>query len=274
MRSIKEKSVLHNGVEMPWVGLGVYKADSDNEVEEAILTALDEGYRSIDTASFYNNEEGVGRALKAAAVPREELFITTKVWNDDHGYENTIKAFHESRRKLGLEVIDLYLIHWPVAGLFKETWQALEKLYEEGYVRAVGVSNFQPHHLEELKQSAEVFPMVNQVEYHPWLTQPELHQYCKENNVQLEAWSPLTRGRKLDDETITALAEKYGKTPAQVILRWDLQTDVVTIPKSVTTDRIRENAEIFDFELTEEDVKKISDLNEDLRFGPDPDNFV
>ncbi|WP_147802677.1 aldo/keto reductase [Alkalicoccus halolimnae] len=274
MRSIKEKSLLHNGVEMPWFGLGVYKADNDNEVEEAILTALEEGYRSIDTASFYNNEEGVGRALKAAALPREELFITTKVWNDDHGYNNTIKAFHESRRKLGLEVIDLYLIHWPVAGLFKETWQALEKLYEEGYVRAVGVSNFQPHHLEELKQSAEIFPMVNQVEYHPWLTQPELYQYCKENHVQLEAWSPLTRGRKLDDKTITALAEKYGKTPAQVILRWDLQTDVVTIPKSVTPKRIRENAEIFDFELTEEDVKKISDLNEDLRFGPDPDNFV
>lgn len=274
MRSINEKSVLHNGVEMPWVGLGVYKADSDNEVEEAILTALNEGYRSIDTASFYDNEEGVGRALKAAAVPREELFITTKVWNDDHGYDNTIKAFHESRRKLGLEVIDLYLIHWPVAGLFKETWHALEKLYEEGYVRAVGVSNFQPHHLEELKQSAEIFPMVNQVEYHPWLTQPELHKYCKENHVQMEAWSPLTRGRKLDDETITALAEKYGKTPAQVILRWDLQKGVVTIPKSVTPERIRENANIFDFELTEEDVEKISDLNEDLRFGPDPDNFV
>ncbi|TVP82208.1 MAG: aldo/keto reductase [Alkalicoccus sp.] len=273
MHSIEDKAVLSNGVEIPWLGLGVYKADNEGEVEQAVKTALENGYRSIDTASFYGNEEGVGKAVKESGIPREEIFITTKVWNDDQGYDNTMKAFEISRSKLGVDVIDLYLIHWPVDGLYKETWRALEDLYKRGLVRAIGVCNFLPHHFEKLKSTAEVTPMLNQVEFHPWLTQPELMAYCQENNIQLEAWSPLTRGRKLDDPVLNVIAAKYNKTPAQVILRWNVQEKVVTIPKSVTPVRIKENADIYDFELTDEDVRQLYDLNQELRFGPHPDDF-
>lgn len=274
MESIQEKAILHNGVKMPWLGLGVYKSQEGEEIENAIAYALEAAYRSIDTASFYKNEVGVGKAIKNSSVPREELFITTKVWNEDQGYENTLKAFEESRKKLGLDYIDLYLIHWPGKDKYKETWRALEKLYKDGAVRAIGVSNFQIHHLKDLISSCEIKPMVNQVEYHPELTQKQLHAYCKEENIQLEAWSPLTRGNIFIEPTIVELANKYNKTPAQIILRWDLQNGVVTIPKSVTKSRIVENANIFDFQLAIEDIEKIDALNKDKRIGPDPDEFI
>jgi diketogulonate reductase-like aldo/keto reductase len=273
LNRISASTVLHNGVEMPWFGLGVYQAKEGEEVEFAVKTAIAVGYRSIDTAAIYENEKGVGKAVKESGVPREELFITTKVWNSRQGYESTLAAFEESRKKLELEYLDLYLIHWPVKGKYKETWKALEKLYKDGWVRAIGVSNFQVHHLEDLLADCEIVPMVNQVEYHPLLTQKELHSFCREQKIQLEAWSPLMRGEVLKHPTVTELAAKYQKTPAQIVLRWDLQNEVVTIPKSVHEHRIRENANIFDFEISREDMERLDGLNQNKRIGPDPDNF-
>lgn len=273
MKSIKDTATLHNGVEMPWLGFGVYKVKEGEQIETAIHTALEAGYRSIDTASLYYNEVGVGTAVNASSIPREELFITTKVWNSDQGYEPTLKAFEESRKKLNLDYIDLYLIHWAVADKYLDTWRALEKLYKEGSVRAIGVSNFQIHHLKEVLSICDVKPMVNQVEYHPMLTQKELHSYCIGENIQLEAWSPLARGQILNSPTVLKLAKKYNKTASQIVLRWDLQNEVITIPKSVTESRIYENAQIFDFELSKTDMENISDLNENRRVGQDPDNF-
>jgi methylglyoxal/glyoxal reductase len=273
VKSLQDVTTLHNGVKMPWFGLGVYLSEEGQEVINAVIAAIKAGYRSIDTAAFYKNEEGVGQAIKECGVPREELFITTKVWNTDQGYESTLSAFNESLKKLNLDYIDLYLIHWPVKEKYKETWKALETLYKEGKVRAIGVCNFQIHHLEDLLADAEIAPMVNQVEYHPRLTQKELLAYCQEHNIQLEAWSPLGRGKMLDEPALQELAAKYRKTVAQIILRWDLQAGVVTIPKSVKEQRIIENADIFDFELSKADMDTIDSLNRDQRNGPDPDNF-
>ncbi|MEM5018190.1 aldo/keto reductase [Metabacillus indicus] len=272
-KNLQDTTALHNGVKMPWFGLGVFKVEDGNEVVNSVKWAIEAGYKSIDTAAIYGNEEGVGQAIKESGVAREELFITTKVWNADQGYDSTLKAFDESMKKLGLEYLDLYLVHWPVKGKYKETWKALETLYKEGKVKAIGVSNFQVHHLKDVMEDAEIVPMVNQVEYHPRLTQKELHAFCKENSIQLEAWSPLMQGKLLDDATLTEIAEKHGKSVAQVILRWDLQNGVVTIPKSVKEHRIYDNAAIFDFELTQEDMERIDGLNRDERVGPDPDNF-
>lgn len=265
-------TTLHNGVKMPWLGLGVWRVAEGNEVENAVKAAIKAGYRSIDTAAVYGNEEGVGKAIKEAGVPREELFITTKVWNADQGYDSTLQAFETSRKKLGLDYVDLYLVHWPVKGKYKDTWKALEKLYKDGVVRAIGVSNFQIHHLEDLMADSEVVPMVNQVEYHPLLTQEPLRAFCRDNQIQLEAWSPLMQGH-LDLPLLQELAQKYGKTPAQIVLRWDLQNGVVTIPKSVTESRIIENSQVFDFELSADDMGRIAALNQNKRFGADPDNF-
>ncbi|MGD6834190.1 aldo/keto reductase [Sutcliffiella halmapala] len=258
---------------MPWFGLGVFKVEEGQEVESSVKMAINAGYRSIDTAAIYKNEDGVGKAIKEAGIPREELFITTKVWNADQGYESTLAAFEASMEKLGLEYLDLYLVHWPVKGKYVDTWKALEKLYADGKVRAIGVSNFHIHHLQDILDVAEVKPMVNQVEYHPKLSQVELLNFCKENGIQMEAWSPLMQGELLQNEVLMELAEKYNKSVAQIILRWDLQNGVVTIPKSVKEHRIKENADIFDFEITDEDMQKIHALNENKRVGPDPDNF-
>lgn len=263
---------LNDGVTMPWLGLGVYKTKDGEEVIHAVKTAIELGYRSIDTAAGYNNEDGVGQAIRECGVARDELFITTKVRNPDQGYESTLKAFEVSRRKLGLDYIDLYLIHWPVAGKYRETWKALIHLQKEGLIKSIGVSNFQIHHLKEIIEDTGVVPVVNQVEFHPLLTQRELLKYANEQGIQLEAWSPLMQGN-LDLPLLNELAGKYGKTPAQIVLRWDLQQGVITIPKSVNADRIKENAGFFDFTLSDEDVKAIEDLNQDHRFGPDPDNF-
>lgn len=267
-----DTTVLNNGVRMPWLGLGVWKTKEGDEVVQAVQHALEAGYRSIDTAAVYGNEAGVGQAIQASSIPRDQLFVTTKVWNADQGYDSTLRAFEESRRKLQLEVIDLYLIHWPGKDKYKETWKALEKLYKDGLVRAIGVSNFKVHHLEDLLQDSEIVPAVNQVEFHPLLIQQELRTFCKEHKIQLEAWSPLMQGN-LDLPLLSELAGKYGKTPAQIILRWDLQHGVVTIPKSIRESRIRENIDVFDFTLSDEDMARLDGLNQDHRFGPDPDHI-
>ena len=273
VRDIADTVELNNGVRMPRLGLGVYKVKDGAEVIQAVHAALEAGYRSIDTAAFYENEKGVGEAIRTSGLRREDVFVTTKVWNDRQGYESTLAAFEESRKKLGFDYVDLYLIHWPIKGKFKETWRALEKLYREGYVRAIGVSNFKIHHLEELFEDSEVTPAVNQIELHPRLTQEDVRAYCKEKGIQVEAWSPLMRGRLMDEPTLVDLAKKYGKTPAQIIIRWDLQHGLITIPKSVRKERIIENADVFDFELSDEDMKKIDALNQNLRTGRDPDEI-
>jgi diketogulonate reductase-like aldo/keto reductase len=277
MNHLQATTALHNGVKMPWFGLGVFKVEEGDELENAVASAIKNGYRSIDTAAIYGNEAGVGKGiqqgLKQASLNREDLFVTSKVWNADLGYESTIAAYEASLSKLGLEYLDLYLIHWPVEAKFKEAWRALETLYKEGRVKAIGVSNFQIHHLEELMKDAEIKPMINQVEYHPRLTQLELRSFCKENGIQFEAWSPLMQGQLLDNPLLMEIAERYNKSVAQIILRWDLQNGVITIPKSTKEARIIANAEVFDFELSSQDMDRISGLNENLRVGPDPDNF-
>ncbi|RKQ35895.1 aldo/keto reductase [Oceanobacillus halophilus] len=272
MTNLQDTVTLNNGVKMPGFGLGVYKASMEETVH-SVKTALQHGYRHIDTASYYQNEEGVGKAIKESGIPREEIFVTSKVWNEQQGYENTLKAFDESLQKLDLDYLDLYLVHWPVSGKYKDTWRALEKLYTDGKVRAIGVSNFQAYHLEDLLKDAKVKPVINQVEYHPHLTQLEVKEFCEKEDIQLEAWSPLKKGRLLDVPLLVQLAEKYGKTPAQIILRWDVQNNVITIPKSVKEERIVENADIFDFALTDEEMQQINDLNMDDRSGPNPDDF-
>ena len=277
MKNLQSTISLQNGVEMPWLGLGVFKVEEGQELVNAVKTAIKNGYRSIDTAAIYGNEVGVGQgvreALKENGLAREDLFVTSKVWNSELGYESTLAAYEESLMKLGLDYLDLFLIHWPVKGKYKEAWKALETLYKEGRVKAIGVSNFQVHHLEDLMKDAEVKPMVNQVEYHPRLTQKKLKAFCKEQNIQLEAWSPLMQGQLLNNVELQEIAEKYGKSVAQVILRWDLQNGVITIPKSTKEHRIVENASVFDFELTAEDIARIDSLNQNHRVGPDPDNF-
>ena len=273
IENVKGTVTLHNGVKMPGFGLGVYKSEDGKEVINSIKNAVEAGYRLIDTAAFYNNEIGVGQAIKEVQVPREELFVTTKVWNTDQGYEQTLAAFETSLQKLNLDYIDLYLIHWPVPGKYIDTWRALEKLYREGKVKAIGVSNFQIHHIEDLIRECEIVPMVNQVELHPLLSQKELREYCASKNIMVEAWSPIARGRLFDHPTLIEIAAKYRKSIAQIILRWDIQHGIITIPKSVKKERIIENASIFQFELDSDDMKKIDELNENKRFGQDPDNL-
>jgi diketogulonate reductase-like aldo/keto reductase len=263
---------LNNGVDIPWVGLGVFKSPPGRETEQAVRWALEIGYRHIDTAAYYQNEADVGRALKDSRVPRETVFVTTKVWNQDQGFQSTLKAFDRSRKNLGLDVLDLYLIHWPVEGKFLETWKALEKIYAEGKTRAIGVSNFLVHHLESVMKSSSVVPAVNQVEFHPFLVQKDLLAFDERAGVRHEAWSPLTRGRSLDNPVIAGIAAKYGKTAAQVMLRWDLQLGVVTIPKSIHRERILENSRIFDFQLAPADVERITALDAGARIGPHPDH--
>jgi methylglyoxal/glyoxal reductase len=272
-KSLQGTVLLHNGVKMPYFGLGVYKVEEGNEVIDSVKTALEVGYRAIDTAALYENEEGVGKAIKASGIPRKEIFVTTKVWNTDHGYEKTLKAFDKSISKLGLDYVDLYLIHWPGKDTFLDTWRALEKLYRDGRVRAIGVSNFKPHHLQTLMEHSEEKPVINQVELHPYFQQKDLREFCKQHDIVVEAWSPLGRGQVLDDPVLAEIGKKYGKTPAQVTLRWHLQNDIVIIPKSVTPSRIKENADIFDFELTAEDMEQIDQLDKNTRLFKDPDLF-
>ncbi len=270
---IKGSFDLHNGVKMPYLGLGTYQSDNDQEVVDAIKYALQIGYRHIDTASVYANEEGVGRGLKESGLPREDVFVVSKVWNSDQGYESTLKAFEASIDRLGLDYLDLYLVHWPVTTKYKDTWRAMEELYREKRIRAIGVSNFMQHHLEDLLETAEIVPMVNQMEFHPYVVQQDLLDFCSEKGIQYEAWSPFMQGKLFRLDICDDLARKYGKSPAQIILRWNLQKGVVTIPKSVKSDRIKANANIFDFELTNDEIAYLDSFDRNERIGPDPDNF-
>ncbi|MBB4983930.1 MULTISPECIES: aldo/keto reductase [Streptomyces] len=265
---------LNNGVEIPQLGFGVFQVP-DDETTAAVTAALETGYRSIDTAAVYGNETGVGRALAASGLPREELFVTTKLWNADQGYDATLRAFDAGLGKLGLDHVDLYLIHWPAPArdLYRDSWRALERLAEEGRIRAAGVSNFQPGHLRRLMDGTELIPAVNQVELHPGLQQSELRAFHAEHGIATEAWSPLAQGAVLGDPALAAIAARYGKSPAQVVIRWHLQLGNVVIPKSVTPARIRENSEVFDFALTDEEMRAVAALDRDLRTGPHPDEL-
>ncbi|MEK4081720.1 aldo/keto reductase [Solibacillus sp. FSL K6-1126] len=264
---------LANGAEMPYLGLGVYKMTDRDETLEAIETALDLGYRAIDTAALYYNEEEVGEAIRHSSVPREDLFVTTKVWNSDQGYDNTLRAFETSLKKLDMDYVDLYLTHWPVEHKYVDTYRAIERLYDEKLIRVTGVSNHHEHHLKTILATCNVAPMVNQIEAHPYLTQEPLRAFCEQQQIAVTAWSPLGRGKVLNDETIIRIADEYNVSPAQIILRWHLQNDVIIIPKSVTASRIKENSELYHFELTNETMQQLNALNRNERFGQNPDNF-
>jgi len=271
---ITDCTTLNNNVQMPWLGFGVWQIEDPKVLNFAVKTALKAGYASIDTAEAYRNEKDVGIAIKESGIPREKLFITTKLWNarQREGYDAVLKAFEASRERLGLEYIDLFLIHWPIKGKYIEAWKAMIKLYREGVIRAIGVSNFHTYMLQELMDKTDVVPAVNQVELHPWLNQEPLVRFCRENGIQVEAYSPLMNGHIGEVRELSGIAAKYGKTPAQVVLRWDLQRGIVVIPKSVHEHRIIENADIFDFELSEEDMEAIMVLNRNKRFLPDPEH--
>jgi 2,5-diketo-D-gluconate reductase A len=266
---------LNNGVEMPQLGYGVFQVPQQ-ETYDAVAEALRAGYRSIDTAAAYGNEEGVGRAIADSGIPRDDLFVTTKLWNADQGYDEALRAFDKSVQLLGLEQLDLYLIHWPAPqrDRYVDTWRAFAKLVEDGRIRAAGVSNFQPVHLERIIQEVGLVPAVNQVELHPYMQQKELREVHHRLGVATEAWSPLGQGKGLlDDPALAEIAERHGKSPAQVVLRWHLQERNIVIPKSVTPARIAENLNVFGFELGASDILEIEKLNRDERVGPDPDTF-
>ncbi|KAA5835013.1 aldo/keto reductase [Saccharopolyspora hirsuta] len=265
---------LNNGIEIPQLGFGVFQVP-DAETTAAVAAALEAGYRSIDTAAIYGNEAGVGRAIADSGIPRDELFITTKLWNDDQGYDSTLAAFDSSLAELGLDHVDMYLIHWPTPARdrYLDTWKAIEKLVADGRVRAAGVSNFQPAHLRRLIDNSSLVPVVNQVELHPGLQQRELRALHAEHGIATEAWSPLAQGAMLGESTLTDIAERHGKSPAQVVIRWHLQLGNIVIPKSVTPARIQQNIDVFDFALSEDEMTAIAGLDRGLRTGPDPDTL-
>ncbi|MER5387755.1 aldo/keto reductase [Saccharopolyspora sp. NPDC002686] len=267
-------TTLNNGVEIPQLGFGVFQVP-DEETTAAVSAALQAGYRSIDTAAIYGNEAGVGRAIAESGIARDELFITTKLWNADQGYDSTLAAFDSSLAKLGLDHVDMYLIHWPTPArdLYLDTWKAIEELVADGRVRAAGVSNFQPAHLRRLIDNSSLVPVVNQVELHPGLQQRELRTVHAEHGIATEAWSPLAQGAMLRESTLTDIAERHGKSPAQVVIRWHLQLGNIVIPKSVTPARIQQNIDVFDFALSEDEMTAIAGLDRGLRTGPDPDTL-
>jgi len=273
INSISDCVTLNNGVRMPWLGFGTFQVKDGDEVEQAVLWALEAGYRGIDTAETYRNEGGVGRAIRRSGIPRDEIFVTTKLSMDRMGRSEPLKAFDDSLRLLGLDYIDLYLVHRAVKGKYPQTWKAFERICRDGRARAVGVSNFLIHHLEDILPDAEFVPAVNQIEYHPYLTEKELLGFCAEHGIVCQAWSPLQRGKIFADETIAAIAKKVGRTTAQVVLRWNLQNGVMTIPRSVKRERIIENAGIFDFGLSDGDMAAIDALNRDFRISSHPDDY-
>ncbi|MFF4770314.1 aldo/keto reductase [Streptomyces sp. NPDC001255] len=274
MSTFSPTITLNNGVVMPQLGFGVFQVP-DDETTAAVASALEAGYRSVDTAAVYGNERGVGRALASSGVPREELFVTTKLWNDDQGYDATLRAFDASLDKLGLEYTDLYLIHWPTPARdrYVDSYRALEKLLADGRTRAIGVSNFQPAHLERLVAETGVVPVLNQVELHPGLQQRELRATHAALGIATEAWSPLAQGALLKEDALTTLAERHDRSPAQIVLRWHLQSGNIVIPKSVTPARIRENLDVFGFTLSDEDMAAVDALDRGLRTGPHPDEL-
>ncbi len=273
---IDDRAVLNDGNAMPWLGLGVYLVKDGKEAQQTVAWAVEAGYRLIDTASFYRNEAGVAQGLSACGVPREEIFLTTKVWNSEQGYDSTMTAFENSLRRLNTDYLDLYLIHWPGPDSTRrlKTFEALLELRRKGRVKSIGVSNFKIHHLEELIKTFGEAPAVDQVELHPFFPQTELRQFAKEKKIAITAWGPLFHGHIKEAPGLDAIGEKYGKTGAQAVLRWHLQNGVAIIPKSIKKERIQENADIFDFTLSDEDMRKIDALNTNTSFGADPDIFT
>jgi len=280
MKSLKDSYTLRNGVGIPCVGFGTYLASDGETAVQVVKDAIKAGYRHIDTAAVYKNEKSVGKAIRESEVNRGDLFITSKVWNSDRGFEKTLKAFHKSLNEMELDYLDLYLIHWPIPKghdedwqqLNRETWRAMEQLYEEGKIRSIGVSNFTPKYLEPLMDSAVILPMVDQIEIHPGLNQQDTVDYCKEHDIVVEAWGPFSQGHLFKTSEFDGLVKKYNKTVAQICLRWHLQRGILPLPKSVTSSRIIENTQLFDFELSQEDMAFISHV-EPVRTGPDPDTF-
>ncbi|MFZ5496930.1 MAG: aldo/keto reductase [Verrucomicrobiota bacterium] len=271
---LRAVTTLNNGARMPWLGLGVFQVPDDGDAERTVRTAIDLGYRHIDTAALYGNERGVGRAVRDCGVPRGELFVTTKVWNDDIRAGRIEAAFDESLRRLGLDHVDLYLLHWPIKGRHRESWRAMEKIHRTGRAKAIGVSNYMIPHLEELLPAAEITPAVNQIEFHPYLQSKPLHHYCRQRDIRLTAWSPLMQGGPLlTDPVLAAIARRHRKTVAQVVLRWDLQLGVATIPKSARPERLAENAAVFDFQLDGAEMEAIEALDDGRRCGADPFSF-
>ena len=268
--TLDTKFTLNNGVQIPALGIGTFQTRVGNETKNAVLFALEAGYRHIDTAEIYGNERNVGEAIKLSGIPRDEIFITTKVWNSNHGYKPAISAFEKSLKRLDTSYIDLYLIHWPEEGLRMETWCALETLLNDGKCRAIGVSNYMIWHIKELLEQSSTIPVINQVEFSPYLYQKDLLDFCESHKIKLEAYSPLTRGYKLNDPKLINIARKYSKSPAQILIRWALQHALVVIPKSKNRDRIYENADVFDFSITPRDMRTLDAFDENLRIGWDP----
>jgi diketogulonate reductase-like aldo/keto reductase len=269
-KSIETRIPLSHGGAMPILGLGVYQSGAGKATVDAVTWALETGYRHVDTAAMYGNETEVGEAVRASGIPRDELFVTTKLWNNDHGYDRALRAFEQSLGRLGFEYVDLYLIHWPVEGLRRDSWRALESLLRDGRARAIGVSNYTVTHLRELLDQCDTSPAVNQVEFHPFLYQRDLLEFCRSHDIQLEAYSPLTKGHKLGDGRLVSLARRYGRSTAQIMIRWAIQHDVVVIPKSADRGRIQENAAVFDFELSGPDMSYLDGLDEKLHITWDP----
>jgi len=268
--SIQSTVTLNNNVQMPILGLGVYQTPPGRVTQNSVKFALKLGYRHVDTARIYGNEADVGEAVRESGILREDLFVTTKLWNSDQGYDSTLRACEASLKRLGLDYVDLYLVHFPVPDVRKESWRAMETLFKKGRCRAIGVSNFTIRHLEELTEESDVIPSVNQVEFHPFLYQKELLDYCQGKRIQVEAYSPLARGERFKQPRILSLAKKYSKTPAQLMIRWGIQHGVVVIPKSTREERIRENSQVFDFDISDDDMMSLDSLNEDLRLNWDP----
>lgn len=273
LTSLADKLEIAPGVEINRLGLGTYRADEGPDVENEIRWGLADGYRTIDTAALYANEDSVGRMVRESGIAREDVFVTTKVWNTDQGYDTTLRAFDASLERLGFDYADLYLVHWPIGGQMRDTWKAMEEILASGRTRAIGVCNHLVHHLEELATFADTMPALNQFEHHPRLQQPELVAYCREHGIAVQAWAPIMRGRVLLIPELVAIAQTHGKTPAQVTLRWILQTGALTIPKSIHENRIRENADLYDFELTDAEMAIIESLDRGERIGPDPDRY-
>lgn len=272
IQNIASLATMNDGRKIPWFGLGVYLLESGTEAQQAIHHAFEAGYRHIDTARLYGNERDVGIAVRNSGILREEIFVTTKLWNSDHGYQRTLAACEESLQALDIGYIDLYLIHWPVERLRTESWEALVKLQEEGKCRSIGVSNYTIHHLQELLRKSPIVPAVNQVEFSPFLYQSELLEFCREHSIMLEAYSSLTRGQKFPHPTITTIAQKHQKTPAQILIRWALQHEVIVIPKSARRERIQENADVFDFNISSTGMAQLDALDENFRISWDPTN--
>jgi diketogulonate reductase-like aldo/keto reductase len=271
--NIESTVKLNNDVRIPILGLGVYQTPPGRVTQNAVKFALSVGYRHVDTARIYGNEADVGEAVRKSGVPREQLFVTTKLWNGDQGYDSTLRACEASLKRLGFDYLDLYLIHFPVPETRKESWKAMKMLLEKGECRAIGVSNFTIPHLEDLLEEHALTPAVNQIEFHPFLYQKELLEYCQRKGIQVEAYSPLARGEKMEHPRLTAVAAKYSKSPAQLMIRWSIQHGLVVIPKSTREERISENSQVFDFEISADDMRSLDSLNEDLRLNWDPTNI-